>query len=173
MIEIHAAVVKKNARELNISRKQMQHILKNELGLKPLKFQNVQELIDGQKQVGLERAKELLRLHESGQLPNYLPKGSAEYLKLQLATRNPASPMVMVRAAVTADSRSPLVFIDRGVKINAGNKYKYRENVLKTVLKSWTTNISPAHHAHSNRTQHSPSFSTIEYLGDIIEMNFA
>lgn len=147
---------RKIARELNISRERMQHILKNELGLKPLKFQKVQELTDAQKKVRLERAKELLRLHESGQLPNlvfsdekpfqieqfvnkqndrvYLPKRSAENLHLRLATRTQAPPMVMVWAAVTADGRSPLVFIDRGVKINA--EY-YRENVLKAVLKPW------------------------------------
>lgn len=147
---------RKIARELNISRERIQHILKNELGLKPLKFQKVQELTDAQKKVRLERAKELLRLHESGQLPNlvfsdekpfqieqfvnkqndrvYLPKRSAENLHLRLATRTQAPPMVMVWAAVTADGRSPLVFIDHGVKINA--EY-YRENVLKTVLKPW------------------------------------
>lgn len=147
---------RKMARELNISRERMQHILKNELGLKPLKFQKVQELTDAQKKVRLERAKELLRLHGSGQLPNlvfsdekpfqieqfvnkqndrvYLPKRSAENLHLRLATRTQAPPTVMVWAAVTADGRSPLVFIDRGVKINA--EY-YRENVLKAVLKPW------------------------------------
>ena len=42
--------------------------------------------------------------------------------------------MVMVWAAVTADGRSPLVLIDREVKIN--EEY-YWENVLKTELKSW------------------------------------
>ena len=102
----------------------MQDILKNELGLKPLKLQKVQELIYRQKKVRLERAKDLLRLHESGQLPNlvfsdekpfqseqfvnkqnyqmYLPKRSAENLHLQLATRTQTPPMVMVWAAVTA-----------------------------------------------------------------------
>ena len=38
----------KIARELNISREWMQHILKNELWLKPLKLQKVQELTDRQ-----------------------------------------------------------------------------------------------------------------------------
>ena len=61
----------------------------------------------------------------------YLPKKSAENLHLRLATRTQALPMVAMWAAVTADGRSPLVFINRGVKINA--EY-YRENVLKTVL---------------------------------------
>ena len=40
---------RKIARELNISRERVQHILKNELGLKPLKFQKVQQLTGGQK----------------------------------------------------------------------------------------------------------------------------
>ena len=107
----------------------MPHILKNELGLKQLKFQEVQEHSDVQIKVRPERVKELLRLHESGQLPNlvfsnekpfqieqfvnneidrvYLPKRSAENLHLQLATRIRAPPMVMMWAAVTADDCSP------------------------------------------------------------------
>ena len=99
----------------------------------------------------MERAKELLRLHESASLVFYnekpfqikqfmnkqnnrvyLLKNSAEKVHLLLATRTQASPMVMVWAVVTADGHTPLVFIDRGVKINV--EY-YRENVLKTVLK--------------------------------------
>ena len=60
---------RKIARELIIPRERMQRILKTELGLKPLKFQKVQGLIDAQQKVRLERAIEILRLHESGQLP--------------------------------------------------------------------------------------------------------
>lgn len=144
------------ARELNISQYAIRQILKNELGLKPLKFQKVQDLTDAQKKARLEKAKELLRLAESGELPNlvfsdekpfvvsqyvnkqndrvYLPKRSAENLNRRLATRTQAPAMVMVWAAVTADGRSPLVFIDRGVKINA--EY-YRENILEGALKPW------------------------------------
>jgi len=106
--------------------------------------------------VRLERAKELLRLAENGELPNlvfsdekpfviqqflnkqndrvYLPERSAENLHLRLATRTQAPAMLMVWAAITADGRSPLAFIDRGVKINA--EY-YRENILEGALKSW------------------------------------
>lgn len=149
---------RKMARELNISQRSMQRILKDELGLKPLKFQKAQDLNDKQKKVRLERAKELLRLAESGRLPNlvfsdekpfvieqfvnkqndrvYLPERSAENLHLRLATRNQAPAMVMVWAAISAEGRSPLVFIDRGVKINA--EY-YRENVLEAALKPWAS----------------------------------
>ena len=53
----------------------------------------------------------------------YLPKRSVENLHQELK-----------RAAVTVDDRPPLIFINRGVNINA--EY-YRENVLKAVLKPW------------------------------------
>ena len=70
-------------------------------------------------------------------------------MHLRLATRTQAPAMVMVSAAITADGRSPLVFIDRGVKINA--EY-YRENMLVGALKH--ANISATDIEHSNRTQH-------------------
>ena len=66
-IEIHAIVVKKLLVSLTYHKKGCNTY---ELGLKPLKFQKVQELTDRQKKVRLERTKELLRLYESGQLPN-------------------------------------------------------------------------------------------------------
>ena len=147
---------RKMARELNISQYSIRQILKNELGVKPLKFQKVQELTPQQKENRLKRAKELLRLAASGELPNlvfsdektfvvqqfvnkqndrvYLPKRSAENVHLRLATRTQAPAMVMVWAAITADGRSPLVLIDRGIRINA--EY-YRENILEGVLKPW------------------------------------
>ena len=40
----------------------------------------------------------------------------------------------MMWAALMADGHSPLIFSNRGIKINAAY---YRENVLKIVLKSW------------------------------------
>ena len=42
--------------------------------------------------------------------------------------------MLRLWAAITADGRSPLVFIDRGIKINA--EY-YRENILEGAVKPW------------------------------------
>lgn len=147
---------RKMASELNISRERVQHILKNELGLKALKFQKVHDLTPGQKKVRVERAKELIRLHASGQLPNivfsdeapfvieqhvnkqndrvYLPERSYDNFDQRMATRKQAPQFLMIWAAVTADGRSPLVFLDRGVKINA---IVYRETVLEAVLKPW------------------------------------
>lgn len=147
---------RKMARELGISTERMQHILNNELGLKPLKFQKAHDLTPQQKKVRVERARELLRLHEGGQLPNivfsdeiafpieqhvnkqndrvYLAARSHENLHLRLATRKQSPPFVMVWAAVTSDGRFPLVFLDRGVKVNA---QIYRELVLEGALKPW------------------------------------
>lgn len=147
---------RKMARELNISHQSMQRILRNELGLRPYKFQKMHDLTDKQKKVRLQRAKELIRLAESGQIPNivfsdespfvieqyvnkqndrvYLPKMSAENLHLRMATRKQGAPMVMVWGAVTADGRSPLVFIEHGVKINA---QIYQETILEGALKPW------------------------------------
>ena len=89
-----------------------------------LVIQKMQNLTEAQKKVRLVRAKGLLRLADSRELPNLvvsnekpfvMPKRSAENLHLRLATRTQAPAMVMVWAAITADGRSPIVFIDRGV----------------------------------------------------------
>ena len=98
----------------------------------------------------------MLRLHESDEFPNiafsdeknvpieqftnsqndrvYLTKRTYENLRLRMATRSNFPPQVMVWAAVTADGRSPIVFIEPGVKVNATY---YRENVLEAVLQPW------------------------------------
>ena len=125
-----------------------------------MKFQKVQELTPQQKENGPKRAKELLRLAESGELSNLvlsvsdeitfvvqqfinkqndsvcLPKRSVENVHLWLATRTQAPAMMMVWAAITAYGRSPLVLIDHDIRINA--EY-YRENILEGVLKPWAS----------------------------------
>ena len=55
-------------------------------------------------------------------------------LHLRLGTRTQTPAMVMMWADITADGRSPLVLIDRGIGIN--EEY-YRENILEGVLKPW------------------------------------
>ena len=71
---------RKMAAELNISRERMQHILGSELRLKPLKYQKAHDLTPAQKKVRLERAKKLLRLHASGQLPNIVSSDEAPFV---------------------------------------------------------------------------------------------
>ena len=59
--------------------------------------------------------------------------------------------MAMVWAAVAASGRYPLVFIDRGIKIN--EEY-YRENVLKTVFKPEADKQHVSALPHSARISH-------------------
>ena len=63
-------------------------------------------------------------------------------------TQKPAS--LMVWAGVTADRRTPLVFIPQGVKIN---QQVYRESILESVLKPWPKNISKGVRGPLNKTQ--------------------
>lgn len=141
---------------LKVSRRSVTRILKTALGLKPLKIQKVQELTAAQKKTRWERSKELKRLLASEALPNivfsdekiftvqqyvnkqndrvWLPGRSADNLEQRVATRKQAPAHVMVWAAVTAESRSPLVFIDQGVKVNQD---VYLKKVLKDALIPW------------------------------------
>lgn len=173
---------RKIACEMKISQRSMRRILRDELHLKPLKLRKAHDLTDAQKEDRLDKAKELIRLIESGQLPNlvfsdeksfkierfmykqndqvYIPDKLAENLQLQLASKNQTPQMLMVWAAITADGRSPLVFIDHGIKLNA--KY-YQETILKGVLTPWANkhfggkrwtfqqDSAPSHRAYINQ----------------------
>ncbi|XP_026476402.1 uncharacterized protein LOC113382056 [Ctenocephalides felis] len=129
------------ANKLNISDRSIRRILKNDLKVKPYKIQKAHDLTPKQQQVRLQRAKELLRRAESGKFPNivfsdekifsiaqfvnsqndrvYLTERSDKNMSHRLATRRQHPPQIMVWAAVTADGRSPIVFIVSGVKENA------------------------------------------------------
>ena len=83
----------------------------------------------------------------------------------------------MVWAAVTADGRSPIIFIEPDVKVNATY---YRENVLEAALESWARknfgrrpwsfqqDAAPSHKARVNREwlkNHVPHFiSSTQWL---------
>lgn len=170
------------AKELHVSTESMNRILKNDLGLKPYKRQKVHELSAKQKKVRLDRSKALLRRHARGDFPNivfsdeknfpleqylnkqndrvWLAERSSENLDHRTVGRNQHPPQVMVWAAVTADGRSPITFIEPGVKVNATY---YRENVLEAALKPWARkqfglrpwtfqqDSAPAHKARVNQ----------------------
>lgn len=147
---------RKLAADLAISDRSVRDILKKKLGVNPYKIQKAHNLTPKQKLQRLQRAKELKRLHVSGQLPNivfsdeknypieqyvnkqndrvWLAERSYDNLEQRLVTRTQAPPHVMVWAAVTADGRSPLIFLESGVKVNAT---VYRESVLEGALKPW------------------------------------
>lgn len=147
---------RKMAKEMKLSDRSIRRILKNDLQTKPYKIQKVHALNSKQKKLRLERAKELKCLAASGEFPNivfsdekmftieqfvnkqndrvWVRERSNNNLDMRLATRSHHPAQIMVWAAVTADGRSPLVFLEPGVKVNATN---YREMVLEAALKPW------------------------------------
>lgn len=170
------------AKEMSISTESMNRILKKDLGLKPYKRQKVHDLTAKQKKVRLDRSKLLLRRAARGDFPNivfsdeknfpmeqylnkqndrvWLAERSSENLDHRTVGRNQHPPQVMVWAAVTANGRSPIVFIEPGVKVNATY---YREKVLEAALKPWARkqfglrpwtfqqDSAPAHKARVNQ----------------------
>ena len=52
----------------------------------------------------------------------------------RFATRSAHPASVMVWAGITADGKTPLIFVDQGVKINKEN---YREEILENVVEPW------------------------------------
>lgn len=147
------------AKDLQISSSSVRRILKIDLQLKPYKIQMVQDLTPAQKKVRLDRSRVLKSLAARGELPNivfsdekvftiqqfvnkqndrvWLRGKSPDNLDQRVATRKQAPASVMVWAAVTEEGRSPLVFIDQGVKIN---QQLYRRKVLSRGLMPWARN---------------------------------
>uniref|UniRef100_A0A182ND85 Uncharacterized protein n=1 Tax=Anopheles dirus TaxID=7168 RepID=A0A182ND85_9DIPT len=111
----------------------------------------------------LTRAKELLRLAESDELPSlvfsdekpfviqqfvnklndrvYLPERSAENLQLRLATRTQKLAMVLVWAAITAEGRSPLV---------SSTHHRTQHAPLKNGYEMRSLALFPPHYGHQN-----------------------
>lgn len=145
------------AKSLKVSDSSIRRILKKELQLKPYKIQKVQHLTSTQKIVRLQRARALKALHERGELENivfsdekiftvqqyvnkqndrvWLQGKSNDNLDDRIAVRKQAPASVMVWAAVTSNGRSPLVFIEKGVKVN---QQVYQQKVLNDALIPWT-----------------------------------
>ncbi|XP_072395165.1 uncharacterized protein [Diabrotica undecimpunctata] len=71
------------AKELKISQRSMQRILKKGIKVKPYKFQKAHNLTPKQKKVRLERTKELLRLRERGEFPNIVFSDEKNFLIAQ------------------------------------------------------------------------------------------
>lgn len=147
---------RKLAKDLNVSDWSIWSILKNDLRTKPFKIQKVQDLTLAQKDVRLQRAKLLKSLAARNEIPNivfsdekifttqqyankqndrvWLQGKSEDNLNTRVATRKQGPASVMVWAAISANGRSPLVFIDKGVKMNQS---VYRDQVLNEALLPW------------------------------------
>jgi len=145
--------MRKIARETGISDRSVRRMAKEEFNLRPYKLQKVQLLTDDNKRVRLQRCRQLKhraagqrwerilftdeKLFTVEQAHNHqndrywsaeVPGTSAIVERRQ----NPAS--VMVWAGICATGKTPLVFVEQGVKINQD---VYRRDILEAVVLPW------------------------------------
>lgn len=145
--------MRKIARELGINRESVRLIAKKELGLKPYKLQKVQLLTDDNKRVRLERCRKLKRRAAGQQWERILftdeklftveevhnhqndriwSAESPSSIAIIQRRQNPRS--VMVWGGICATGKTPLVFVDQGVKIN---QEVYRRDILEAIVLPW------------------------------------
>jgi len=173
----------KAAPELGISRRSFGRIVKDRLGMRPYKHVARQQLTALQKAKRLERCKTLLRFLKSGrhlvtvwsdeklfgvdavwnrQNDRVIaPNIQAANERGRIVHKSNFCKSVMVWGGITANGKTPLIFIDEGVKINAEI---YKKKVLEDVLVPWAgrhfgnrrwvlqQDGAPAHTANSVQT---------------------
>lgn len=147
------------AQDLKVSDRSVRRILKEKLKVKPLKKNFSQELTALQKSKRLARSKELIRLLDTGELPNLVfsdektfcveqflnKQNDRVWLKGRVSdhsdelrvTRRQGADQIMVWAAVSEKGRSPLVFLPMGRNQAKINQQIYQNEVLKTGLIPW------------------------------------
>uniref|UniRef100_A0A8R1E6L1 SH3 domain-containing protein n=1 Tax=Caenorhabditis japonica TaxID=281687 RepID=A0A8R1E6L1_CAEJA len=146
------------ASQLGIARSTIQSIVKNDLKLKSYKLRRGQYLSDKSKAMRLEKCRKLLqhfqvrrvsdviwtdeKIFTIEPLPNrqnqrqLLSKDDSMSPKRRLAHNRLFPKSVMVWAGITATGKTPLVFIERNVKINSE---VYQKIVLMDNLLPWVT----------------------------------
>lgn len=149
------------AKEEGVCHKTMQTIVKKDLGLRPYKKMRCQLLLEAQKAKRLSRGRKMLKALKSGttgpvmytdeklfdaeaahnaQNQRALSKDlSSIDPKDRIVTRTQKPTSVMVWAGVTSDGRkTPLLFIEQGVKVNQFNyKALLEEEVLPWVKENY------------------------------------
>jgi transposase len=148
--------LRKMAAQLQLGRESVRQIVKSDLGLHPYKLQQVAELSPSAAHTRLVLCKGLLeRFALSG--PNHIVFSDEKVFTIEqvfnhqndriwassasaippaarMVTHSQSPPSLMVWAAVTADGRTPLVFLPPKVKINA---LLYQSLILDAVLLPW------------------------------------
>jgi hypothetical protein len=145
--------MRKISRETGISATSVRRIAKNELGLRPYKLQKAQLLSDQNKAIRLQRSKVLLT-HVAGQNFEEILFTDEKIFTVEAfhnhqndrswSTESPGSSgivshrqhpsYVMVWAGICATGKTPLVFVDEGVKIN---KEVYLQRILRDQVEPW------------------------------------
>lgn len=144
------------ARSLDISDGSVRKMVKDQLGYHPYKIGKGHYLNDAMKANRLIKARKMKRLAAAGrhrsvlftdekiftveQAHNHqndrqlLPQGPPSTRNAKLITRSHFPASVMVWAGICGSGKTPLVFVEKGVKINAK---VYQESILKAVVDPW------------------------------------
>uniref|UniRef100_A0A1I7WH57 HTH_Tnp_Tc3_2 domain-containing protein n=1 Tax=Heterorhabditis bacteriophora TaxID=37862 RepID=A0A1I7WH57_HETBA len=135
--------MRKMASDLNISSTSMRRIVKDELGFYPYKIRQVHMLTEKMKQ---GRAPNVLFTDEKISTVNstcnsqnsrqHLQRGHQRSEKASVNSRSHFPSSVMVWAGITASGKTPLVFVEKNVKINS--KY-YQDEISMKVVVPWAS----------------------------------
>lgn len=181
--------MRKTAKDLNVNRETIRKIAKNVLKVKPYKLQKAHLITDKMKQVRLKRSKNLLKLDAIQQWETIVFSDekmftieqvfnsqndriwskdlSVSISNARIVSRSQKPASLMVWAAITSNGKTPLHFVDPGVKID---QIYYRKRILEGTLlpwarhhfgdKQWTfqQDSAPSHRAKLTQTWCSNNF---------------
>lgn len=203
--------MRKIARDIGISEKSVRNIVHNRLGMKSLKLTKGQNLNDKICMVRKERCTMLKAIYAANRHRRILfsdekffnieqaynvqndrvisPNASAANREGRTVVRNQKPAGVMVWAGVTANGKTPLIFVESGIKINAKN---YVKDILNAVVLPWSQthfhnqpwtfqqDSAPAHRAKTTQEwcrENFPNFITANewppYSPDLNPLDYA
>lgn len=142
------------ALETKISNRSVRRIVKEELMLFPYKFRKAQFLTDKNKMVRLQKCKLLLSRHvalnwenilftdekiftieQQFNLQNNRIWSSSRPDESAIISRRQGAQSVMVWGGICASGKTPLIFVEKGVKLNKEN---YLRDILQSVVLPWS-----------------------------------
>lgn len=146
--------VRKMARDLGISRSTVQRIVAHDLNLKAYKLRKAQLLEDKDKKVRLERCR-LIKKRAAAEKWNHILFSDEKLFSIEQAHNHqndrmyyPSRPgaiaviphrqkpeSVMVWGGICSTGKTPLIFIEKGVKIN---QEIYKRDILEAVVLPWS-----------------------------------
>uniref|UniRef100_A0A7I5E7H4 DDE_3 domain-containing protein n=1 Tax=Haemonchus contortus TaxID=6289 RepID=A0A7I5E7H4_HAECO len=148
----------KIASDLHISRRSVQNIVKCELDFHSYRFFRGQMLSEAAKKNRLEKCQKLLAVragrlsdivwtdekiftvevaHNSQNQRQLLPRAEKNSRKRRVKTRSLFPKSVMVWAGITSEGKTPLVFVDKNIKINSET---YQNVILRDTRLPWARN---------------------------------
>lgn len=150
---------RKLAADIGISATTVRRSLKEDLHLTYWKPREAHLLTDEMKAIRMTRSRKLLRRFGAGRHRNIIfsdekmfsteqsfnPRNDGIWAakspgQLRIVERKQKPKSVMVWAAITSIGKSPLVFIDQGVKMN---QEIYQKKILESTLLPWATELFP------------------------------